>query len=169
MPTAEPKKVKRSQFAVFLNTAPASTASYAILGLGVNAGDWETGKKVEKETFIHEDTARTDVGGEEGSMSITQKAYAGDPVFDFIDDLRISHASGSDCETDILKVYYYKTSGSGNSTYVAEKQPVAIEVGKFGGAGGETVALDYTIHSNGDPIPGTVTLSNGVPTFTADS
>ena len=161
--------VKRSAFAEFLNTTPASTATWSRMGEGITTGAWQSQKNVTTEQYIHEDTARTTIEGEQESQQVSQKAYAGDPVFDFIDNMRISHALGADCETEMLRVYIYKGDDSTPVKYVAEKQTVVIEITSFGGDGGSANAIEYTIHGNGDFVAGTCTITDGVPTFTANS
>ena len=161
--------IKRSDFAIFLDTTPASTATWSRLGKGVTTGAWAYNKQTETENYIHEDSATTTVEGEQPSMSVSQKAYKGDGVFEFVDAIRRSHAQGEDCETDMLLVYIYDADSSTPPKYGAEKQKVAIQVDDFGGDGGKSNVLNYTILAVGDAIPGTVTIASGVPTFTADS
>ena len=162
--------IKRSQFAQFFDTTPSSNSpTWGRLGKGVTSGAWAYNKQVETETYIHEDTATSDVEGEQPSMAVSQKAFVGDPVFTFVDAIRRSHATGEDCETDMLLVYIYDADSSTPVKYGAEKQRVAIQVDDFGGDGGKSNVLNYTVLAVGDPIPGKVTMTDGVPTFTADS
>ena len=51
------------------------------------------------------------------------------------------------------------------TAYPAEKQQVCIAVEDFGGDGGASAKLNYTIHYVGDPIPGTFNASTSA--FTA--
>ena len=93
--------------------------------------------------------------------------YKGDPLFEYLDNLRQNRATGTDAETKALVVYLYdETSGK----YAAEQNDCTIQFSQFGGeGGGGSASLSYTITFNGDPTLGTVTVSDGVPTFTAAS
>ena len=69
---------------------------------------------------------------------------------------------GTDLETEVLFVYLY--DGEGNS-YKAEKNACVIQLGDYGGDGGGSVQLTYTIGLNGDPEQGTATVAEGNVTF----
>lgn len=162
--------IKRSEFAIFMDTAPsAQTHVFNRLGKGVTTGAWAYNKQVTTETYIHEDSATTIIESEQPQMSVSQKAYAGDPIFEFVDSIRRSHATGEDCETEVILVYIYDASGSGTVSYGAEKMKVAIQVDDFGGDGGSSNVLNYTILGVGEATQGTATIENGVATFTANS
>lgn len=157
-------KIKRSEFATFLNTTPSSTATWSRMGKGITEQTIAYNSNTTSETYIDEDNATTNVNSYAISIDTPQTAYKGEPVFDFIDGLRQSHAVGSDCETELLMVNIYDVKSG--STYSAEKNKCVIQLNEFGGQGGESVAVSYTIHVNGDPEIGTCTITGGVPTFT---
>ena len=150
-------KIKRSQLMTFLNTTPESTATYNLIGSGVTAGSIGYNPKVEEETYIHEDNATITVEGYAPKLPLEAVAVTGDPVFEFIDALRIARATLADAETDIVNVWAYKTGGP--TAYPAEKQSVSIQIDEFGGDGGASAKINYTINYIGDPIPGTFNAS----------
>jgi hypothetical protein len=45
-------------------------------------------------------------------------------------------------------------------------QEVSVQVDTYGGDGGESPVLEYTLNYVGDPIPGSVSITSGTPTFT---
>ena len=51
--------------------------------------------------------------------------------------------------------------------YAAEKQRVSIQIDDFGGDGGAPLSINYTVNFVGASTAGTVTIAEGVPTFTA--
>lgn len=158
--------IKRSKFAEFLNITPNSeTPTWARIGKGVSENTISYNANVVTETFIHEDSASNSVDSYAPQIEVTQYAYKGDKVFDFVDSLRKSRATGSDCETQILMVYIYDTED--DTTYAAETNGVAIQVDSFGGTGGERNQIGYNILFNGDSTEGTATIKDGTPTFTA--
>jgi len=150
-------KIKRSQLMTFLNTTPESTATYNLIGSGVTAGSIGYNPKVEEETYIHEDNATITVEGYAPKLPLEAVAVTGDAVFEFIDALRIARATLADAETDIVNVWAYKTGGP--TAYPAEKQSVSIQIDEFGGDGGASTKINYTINYIGDPIPGTFNAS----------
>ena len=77
-------------------------------------------------------------------------------------------ATLADSHSWLLNVDLWDKTGDGASaSYVAEVQEVSIQVDTYGGAGGEAPVQEYTLNYVGDPIPGTVTMSGGTPSFTA--
>ena len=160
-------KVTRPKVLTFLNTTPSSvdTATYGLLGLGVTTGQVSMGANVTTEQYIHQETAYNSIDSYAPSIAITQTAFKGDAVYDFIFDIYYNRKIGSDCETDILNIYLTETATG--SAYKAEKQKVAIEISSYGGDAGNPVQIEYTIHYNGSATLGTATISDGTPTFTA--
>ena len=166
------EKIRRTMFAQFMNTTPASeTAVWSRMGKGVTGGTIAYNAKVTKEQYIDEENESASVDGYAPELPTTQTCYKDEPIFEFIDALRQGRALGSDLETDLLIVYKYDfTESQSTKTYRAEKQKVVIEIGDFGGDAGDPVSITYTLHFSGDPVPGSVVFSDaGAPTFTADT
>lgn len=167
MAETEMKKVKRSAFAVFINTTPgAEKPTWARMGKGITEQTVAYNPSVTSETYIDEDAATSNVDSYSVNISTPQTCYAGEPVFEYVDGLRRSRAIGSDCETDVLMVYMYK-AGTGENTYAAEKNKAVIQIDDFGGPAGGGTTINYTVNLNGDPEIGTATVASGEITFTA--
>lgn len=154
-------KIKRSQIAAFLNTGTSNSPVWSLIGRGVTSQTISYNPQTTTEQYIHEDNATTSVDSYQVNISTPQTAYAGDPVFDYVDGLRQRRAIGTDAETEILIVYLYTSS-----PYKAEKCRATIQIDDFGGDGGASVVLNYTINLNGDPEFGTVVITDGKPVFT---
>ena len=146
-------KIKRSEIQTFLNTTPLAAHTYSLLGDGVVAGKIAYNPKVTSETNITEDSASISVDSYAPTMPIEATAKASDPVFEFLDALRIARAVMSDAETDIVNVWMYKAGGP--NAYPAEQQAVSIQIDDFGGEGGQPAKINFTINFIGDPVPGT--------------
>lgn len=157
------EKVKRSAFATFLNTTPASTATWSRMGKGITSQTISYNPATTSETYIDEDAATTSLDSYAVSIATPQTAYAGEAVFDFVDGLRKARAVGADCETELLLVYIYDKDDQGK--YAAEKCKVVVQVDDFGGDGGASVVMNYTINLNGDPTIGKATITGGNVTF----
>jgi hypothetical protein len=152
-------KVKRSEFKTFIDTTPASTPTWSLLGVGVTTGAINYNPEVTTETYIHEDNATTTVERYAPTFPIEAQANNGDAVFEYIDGLRRSRAIGSNAETDILLVYLYETPVS-TDQYPAELQPVSIQIDSFGGDGGTITRINFTINFRGNPTTGLYDVSS---------
>lgn len=150
-------KIKRSQLMTFMNTTPSAAATYSLIGDGVTGGSISYNPQVEEETYIHQDSATITVESYSPKLSLEASAVAGDAVFEFIDALRVARAVLADAQTDIVNVWAYESGGP--TAYPAEKQNVSIQVDEFGGEGGSSVKINYTVNFIGDPIPGTFNAS----------
>lgn len=177
------EKIKRPLIAHYLNTA-ASTGSvqkvktvsdevkeipqsFTWKRIGVNVTDMsiDYGAQTETEQDIVSSSATTDVTGYQPTSAVSQQCTKGDPIFDYITNMRRTRAILGDCHTYMLNVDLWdETSGE----YKAEVQEVSIQVDTYGGAGGETPVQEFTINFVGDPVAGTVALESGVAVFTAD-
>lgn len=155
-------KIKRSEVMTFMNTTPSSTATYSLIGDGVTSGAIGYNPKTTEETYIHEDSATITVDSYAPTLPVEAVAVSGNAVFEFIDALRIARAVLDDAETDIVNVWAYEEGGP--TAYPAEKQDVSIQIDEFGGEGGSSVKINYTINFIGDPVPGTFNANTS--TFT---
>lgn len=156
--------IKRSKIAEFLNTGTKESPVWSRIGKGVAENTISYNATVVSETFIHEDTASNSVDSYAPQIPVTQYAYKGEPVFDYVDGLRKNRATGTECETELLIVYVYDVDEQ--SKYAAEKNACAIQVDSFGGAGGERASIGYNILFNGDPVLGKATITGGTVSFT---
>lgn len=159
MPDTNYTKIKRSQIATFIDTTPnGSNRTYERLGFGITNYAISYNPQTETEQWITDDNASTSVTGNQKSGDVEQKIYKDEPCFEFVNSLR--DKIGDDLQTTAIDVDMWDAT---NSAYKAKKQDVTIAVTSYGGEANPTIA--YTIHYNGDPIEGTVTISDGVPTF----
>lgn len=147
------KTVKRSKFQTFLNIKPGETADYALIGDGVTTGTINYNPQTTEETYIHQDSGTTEVESYRPQFPVEMSCKKGDEVFDFIDGLRKIRAVLDAAKTDIVMVYLYEDPVG--SEYPAEKQDVSIAIDTFGGDGGVSNKLNYTINFIGDAVVGT--------------
>lgn len=156
---------KRSELRHFINTTPgATTETWGLIGFGVSELGIEFNPQTVTNQWITEASSTTEITGYQPSSSVTQYAKFGDPVYDFVNSIRRDRAIGSACVTQMLNIdIYEETEGA----YFAEMQEVAISVDSYGGSSEDPLTIGYTIYFRGTPTDGTVTIENGVPTFTA--
>jgi hypothetical protein len=162
-------KEKRSNIRHFLNSTPdASAATYELLGDGITELTMNYNPNVETEQYIHEDNADIQVTSYAPTIPIEMSVWSGDDAFDYIDSLRQGGpALLADADTDIIEVRLYETPDTPGTSYPATQWPVSVQFDTFGGTGGESGKISFTLNINGDPVEGdfnTTTLA-----FTADS
>ena len=148
------EKIKRSQYLSWIDTTPSSTATWAILGVGIDEYNVAFNPQVDTEKWIIEDNARNDHTSNQKQGSVTQKCYKGDPEFEFI-------AKGRDelnYKSHILDV---DTWDGTVGNYPAKLSDITITITSYSGQ-----EIEYDIYYDGDPTVGTVAISSGTPTFT---
>lgn len=153
-------KVKRSLFRTFINIGTIVAPDYALLGEGITTGEIQYNPQTLEETYIHEDSGVTEIESYRPTMPIEASCINGDEVFEFVDALRKERAVLEDAKTDIVNVWLYEVATLGE--YPAEKQDVSIQIDSFGGAGGETNKINFTINFLGDPVVGTFNPTTAV-------
>ena len=163
----EMRKIDRTEWQDFLDTTPsAQTPTWNLIGVGIT--DKSTDYNVEKteEKWIIHKNKNVSIDSYGLSSANEQTAYKNDPVFEFVDNIRYRLLAGTDAEPNLLEIDKYSvTNEDSTPTYRARKWKVAIEITSNGG---DTAKINYTYNYVGDPTFGTVTFSNGVPTFTAE-
>jgi hypothetical protein len=145
-------KVKRSNFRTFIDTDPGYE-DWVLLGDGARSSTINMNPEISDEHYIHEDAGNKEVESYSPDQEIDYIAINGDEVFEFIDNLRKTEAILDDAQTQIVQVWMYETATEG--AYPAQLRDVAISVESFGGEGGQTVEIPFTIHYRGDPTVGT--------------
>lgn len=160
-------KIDRTEWADFLNTTPsAEKETWAIIGVGITDKGTDYNAEVSEEKWIINKNANKTIDSYALSSSVEQTAYKGDPVFEFVDDIRYKLKTGSDAETTLLEIDKYSVTDENTTPkYRARLWNVAIEISSNAG---DSAKVNYNIHYIGDPIFGTVAFSNGTPTFTEE-
>ena len=150
------EKINRSQWLTYLDITPASTPTWKVLGIGITDYSVDFNPQVDTEKWIIEDNARSDHTSNEKQGSVTQKTYKGDDLFEFVADGRdeLNYA------THILDIDRWNGTGS---TYPAKYSDGKIVITSILGENSE---IEYDIYYDGDVVEGTVTIADGVPTFT---
>lgn len=145
---------KRSAFKMFMNTTPKETsATYGIIGPGVTELSVSYNPQTSTNQYIHEDVANTDMTGYQPNAPVTGHAVPGDPVFDFVNEIRHNLYIGSDAYTDVVLVDVFGKQSSG--AYAAQKQPVSIQIDSYGGSASDPLSIGYTINWRGSGVKGT--------------
>lgn len=155
-------KEKRSTIAHFLNSTPDETAAtYELLGAGITALTMNYNPNTVTEQYIHQDTANVQTESYAPSIPVEQSVYPGDDAYDFIDSLRqAGPAVLAAAESDIVEVRKYETPDTAGTSYPATKWPCSIQIDSFGGEGGASGKISFTINITGDAIDGDFNVSS---------
>lgn len=117
--------------------------------------DTETTKNILGETTVKDN-------GYEPSMS-ADPYYANpdDSIYEKIRDIAMNRLKGDECKTTILEVIMEDTVGP----HKAWREDVIVKPQSYGGDT-SGVAIPFDVLFNGNRVEGTVTITEGVPTFT---
>ena len=160
--------VKRPEIVAWLNTTPAEdTENWGLVGNGMTSGAYSYEASETSETYIVDENATTTIDNYNVSLDGEMKCLFGDEVYDYINGLRYNLAVGSDAVSQVLLVDKYDVNESG--AYKAQKFNCSVSISSYGGDGGVTPTIGFKINVNGRPENGTVTLSEGTPTFTKET
>lgn len=161
-----PTLVKRKEIMLYLNTKPSEvTPEWGLYGKKSTSATYTYNPNSTSETYITDDNATVTLDSYNVTIDGNMKCYFGDAIYDFINGLRYNLATGSDAVTKALLIDKYDKSGEDNS-FKAQTFDCTISIESYGGDGGVTPNITFTIGLNGDPTQGSVTFAGEVPTFT---
>lgn len=146
----------------FLDITPSSTATYKVLGIGITDYGIAYNPQTDSEKWIIEKNSRQIHSSNEKQGSVTQTAYKGDPVFEFVADGR----DKLNYTTHILDVDVWDGTTSNNViTAPAKLSDGLIAITQWMS---DTASVEYDLYYTGDPVEGTATvnLTTGEATFT---
>lgn len=143
-------KVIRYQIADYLNTG---SENYSLMGLGFTALDENPNAKVETQAYISDKSASGAITGYENRFPFDTQLISEEEAIDFIYDVARNQKTGSDAETDYVRVDLFKDQSGG--AYPARKFKVAVEVTGITGAGTEIVRVAGNLHQVGNFVDGT--------------
>ena len=146
-------RIKRSQFATYLNTGTILSPTWTLLGDGITNLKENGNPKTSSETYITDNVATISVDSYAPTMPAIATAKVSETIFEYIRALRDSKAILGDCETQVLNVALYEPGVGG--AYKATLQGCSIQVDEFGGEGGVKMNQNFTINFQGVPTQGT--------------
>lgn len=135
----------------FLDVTPtAQTMQLEVLGIGITDYGISYNPQVDQEKWIIEKNARNVHESNQKQGSVSQTAYKGDPVFEFI-------ANGRDklnYKTHIVDVDIFAGE---NGVYPAKMTDGIVAITQFMN---ENAVVEYDLYYDGDAIEGTVTFDD---------
>ena len=160
--------VKRKEIMLYLDTTPkADDKTYGLYGKKSTSATYTYNPETTSETYIVDDNATVTLDSYNVTIDGNMKCYFGDAIYDYINGLRYNLATGSDAITTALLIDKYDaTDNGGIKTFKAQEFEATISIESYGGDGGVTPTITFTIGLNGTPTNGTVTFTGETPTFT---
>jgi hypothetical protein len=158
------EKLTRDQFWTFLNTTPkGESETWTKFGHGITDLSIDYNPQIETEKYINNKNATSShESNQKQSNDITHRCFKNEPIFEYMNSLR--DKVGDATKSQVLEVDTWNgTEKEGVMTYPAKKTDVITPVTSFLG---ENAEIGYSIYFNGDPEEGTVTITDGKPTFT---
>lgn len=119
-------KVMRYMIADYLKTGSTPSDTYSLMGTGFTTLDENPAAKVEKTPYINDKSASGTITGYENSFAFDTQMISDDAAISFLYDIARNQKTGSDAETDYIRVDLYKDEASG--AYPARKFRVCVEV-----------------------------------------
>ena len=150
---------KRKDFAHWFDTTPnAQTRNYVVEGVGVEALSLSYNPQIDQFKSILDDVADATFENYQIQSSVSGKRiYDTDEIWTFLNEAR---RNAEKIETTMLEIDMKSKTGE---SYTASKFNVLIVMNEFLG---ENATISYDLYVKGSPINGTVTFTDGVPTFT---
>lgn len=154
-------KITREQFVTYLNTTPTDEKeTWSLLGVGITGYGIAYNPQVTTEKWIIHKSATSSLESYQRQGDVSQKCYKGDPIFEYINEIRRNCDIGAKVQTQVLDIDRYDSTVEG--TYKATKSDIIIAITNYMA---EEAVIEYTIYYNGDPVVGTVTFADEEPTF----
>lgn len=150
------EKRKRHLWAHALKT---SENSFDRMGKGITELELFYNASETSEKYIDEEVKTTTVDEYDPSFDGEQTCYKDEPIYEYINKLRLNLATGSDAESEVVNIDVMDKQSDGS--YTAQKFGCSISISSYNGT-----VIKYKVNLNGAPINGTATIANKKITFT---
>lgn len=149
-----------------MNTAETSvlTPSWARIGKST-VFDLVLNAQTEDNDFIEDEIPTTDIKYYKPSLAQELQANKGDAAFDYLYDMFFNLPTGEDVKKDLLIVFDGNIGSEGTPKFRAWKTKATLTLDHFDSVA-EKIYFSFSINHIDRS---TVTVSDGVPTYTADS
>ncbi len=165
---SDPTLIKKHLIRPFLNNGTSAVPSWVQIKKATEFTR-AMNPQTEERDYIADEHPTTEVMDYKPSENLSITMYKGEPDFDMMYDLYKKRAIGAAAQKEFLLVYIFDsvTVGSGSEAvtyYYAEKTGATVTVEELNASG---KSLTCNVYENGTPTEGYVTITDGVPTFTA--
>jgi len=151
----------------YIDTSMNGTASYELLGDGIESLTEEMNPEEETKHYINMKKASNKVKSYQRSFEVDKEDCAADDVQTWIDGLVDNLPVGSSANTSFVRFRLKDAVDGQTGTYNAIKVPCTVSVTSTGGDGGDYIHNVISVKQAGDDIKGTFAVAT--KTFTANS
>lgn len=155
-------KLKRQAHRLFLKVG---SKSYYLIGKGIDDLSVEMNGSFEVKKDITGETSVEDSGYNPQVSVSPYYANPEDDIYDFLKDLALNRKSGDDAKAKYLEVIVEDTTAASHEAW---EEDCRIEIANYGGDT-SGLQIEFNIYPDGNRTQGTVTLTNGVPTFSTSA
>ena len=157
--TSNYDKITEDQFVRFLDITPtALTQSWALVAAVEEGGAGvDYNPNIDRLKLIVNKNATTNHTSNDKQMNVTYLAYKNDACFEFVNAGR----DKLNYKTHLLEVDLWDET---ENTYKAKMSNATIGITSYHGD-----TIEFDVYIDGDGTEGTVTITNGVPTFTPNA
>lgn len=158
-------KLERKALAHFVDAGMGKgSKNWFLLGKDIEELSVDLSPDVETKENILGETAVTDNGYEVTIEADPYYANPEDSIYEPLLDIAMNRKKGGACKTQYLEVIIEDTSDPKHKAWIED---CSIKPNSYGGDT-SGLAIPFTIYPDGNRKQGTVTISDGVPTFTPD-
>ena len=148
------QSLKRYDLVHFLDVTPVgATRDYRLLSPGVTTASINYNPQMIEEAYIADRSGTKQLESISPEMPLEMSGKAGDPVFDFIDNIIWTQALGTATETTLVTVQLYKKPTTG--AYPAKQQKVSVSYESTGDEALQALKNNVSLLFMGDPVFGT--------------
>ncbi len=161
-------KLNREALVHYLNSKFSTTGTdptWTVIGKDIDDMSVSLNPDVEKKKNILGENTMSDNGYEPEMSADPFYADPDDPLYPTLRNIALQRLKGDECKTQLLEVIIEDPSDESHLAFVED---VIVKPQSYGG-GTEGVNIPFDVTNIGNRIKGKVTISNKVPTFTADS
>ena len=153
-------KLKREAHRFYIKAS--GMTNYYLVGKGIDDMSVEMNGSFEQTQDVTGEVSVSDTGYQPQVSVEPYYANPDDEIYDFLKDLALNRKSGDDAKAEYLEVIIDNTAASEHEAW---KENCRIEISSYGGDT-SGFAIPFEVHFDGNRQKGTVTISDGTPTFT---
>ncbi len=153
----------REKLMHFINVGSSTTASYVLLGDGIESLTEEFNPTIDTKQYINQSNATSRVTSYAPAIDVSREYILNDELQTWLDERVRTLPTGVDAETDYIRLNVYETTSTA-SVYKAVKRKCAVAINSTGGDAGAEIIDGFSINGMGDGIQGTFNVSS--KTFT---
>lgn len=157
-------RLKKHNTIPFLNISTIATPQWARIGKST-VFDLVLNAQTEENNFIEDEMTTTDVTRYSPSLAQELQCNKGDEAFDYLYDLFFNLPTGEDVKKNLLVVFAGDVGTEGAPRFKAWNTTSTLILDHFDSVA-EKIYFSFTMTKI---TKGKVTVSEGVPTFTADT